>query len=415
MEITKRPEEGVLHLDVNGRLDGYWADYLDRVLTEAVRDGHHQVRIDCSQLVFLSSAGIAVLMKFHKELSRINGAVQVVNPSKPVSATLRLTRLDVLLIAPVQEAARALTPAVPARHFEQDGAEFDVYTLEATRPMTGRVIGRPVPLSSKGPTVADAVSLAALSPAFVVGVGAFGETVADCQERFGELLSVAGATAYQPADGTNVPDYLVATGALTSSVHALDCLACEGGFSRLLRFDVLEPGTTIGFSRVVKACLTVAEAALAGIVVVAEADGLVGAALRRSPVSVGNDDDFFAHPGIRSRLAFTGEPAFRRSVVLAAGFVASGGAAGEAAHHLRPIGADCAGHVHAAAFQFKPLRKGPIELGPTVSSLFEPDRLQGVLHLVYDDRGPAGAGESLLVRGACWIGPVSSPWTIGRG
>src|SRR5262245_13365202 len=123
MEITRHEAEDALHLGVNGRLDGYWADYLDRVLTDAVRDGHHRVRIDCSQLVFLSSAGIAVLMKFHKELSRINGAVQVVNPSTPVSTTLKLTRLDVLLIAPAQQVARAATPAAPSRHFEQDGAE----------------------------------------------------------------------------------------------------------------------------------------------------------------------------------------------------------------------------------------------------------------------------------------------------
>jgi hypothetical protein len=42
-------------------------------------------------------------------------------------------------------------------------------------------------------------------------VGAFGETFDDCRERFGELLAVSGAVVYQPADGTNVPDYLIAS------------------------------------------------------------------------------------------------------------------------------------------------------------------------------------------------------------
>jgi hypothetical protein len=40
-----------------------------------------------------------------------------------------------------------------------------------------------------------------------------------------------------------------------------------------------------------------------------------------------------------------------------------------------------------------------------VTTLFQDEELQGVLHLLPDDRG-AGGRESEFVRGACWIGPV---------
>jgi hypothetical protein len=73
---------------------------------------------------------------------------------------------------------------------------------------------------------------------------------------------------------------------------------------------------------------------------------------------------------------------------------------------LRPMGPGCAGHLHAAAFRFRPIRKGAIDLSETVSGLFEPDQLLGVLHLLHDDRGIGGAGESEFVRGACWVGPI---------
>ena len=65
------------------------------------------------------------------------------------------------------------------------------------------------------------------------------------------------------------------------------------------------------------------------------------------------------------------------------------------------------GHFHAAAFRFRPLRKGIIDLGETVAKLFEPEQLLGVLHLLNDDRGVSGAGESEFVTGACWIGPLA--------
>src|SRR6185503_2361072 len=99
---------------------------------------------------------------------------------------------------------------------------------------------------------------------------------------------------------------------------------------------------------------------------------------RRSPVEKIADADFFAHPGIRARLAFTAEPAFLRGVALAAGVV-SRTPVGEAAQ-LRPIGASCFGHVHAAAFGFRPIRKGAIDFGETVSGLFASEPLLGVLH-----------------------------------
>ncbi len=414
MEITRSENDGVLDLVVVGRLDGYWADHLDAALTEAIRGGHHRLRLDCSKVSFLSSAGIGVLVKFHKELARINGAFFVVNPSKPVSTALRITRLLDLLVEPSPADTTVVARERPARRIEQDGAGFDIYDLGARAPLTCRTVGSATPLSTGAFADEHCFTLDSLSPTFAIGVGAFGDSFADCRARFGELVSVAGATAYQPADGTNVPDYLLGSGALASDVRVLYCLACDGPFSHLIRFEMLQAGATIGLARLLATCLDAANTASIGIVVVAEAAGLVGAALRRSPAQRLEDADFFTHPGVRTRLTFTAEPAFVRSVALAAGVVTRPVAGekavpeGNIAAQLRPIGGGCAGHVHAAAFRFRPIRKGPIDFAQTVSGLFDADQLMGVLHLLHDaERGAAGAGESEFVRGACWIGPIA--------
>ena len=93
--------------------------------------------------------------------------------------------------------------------------------------------------------------------------------------------------------------------------------------------------------------------------------------------------------------------------MLVAGVVAPAASApsGPAAQ-LRPIGPDVVGHLHAAAFRFHPVQKGRIDFAKTVAGLFDSDQLLGVLHLLTDDRGVSGAGESELFRGACWIGPI---------
>jgi anti-anti-sigma factor len=408
MEITRKRTGEFVDIELVGRLDGYWCDHLTTTLSDVIREGSHRIRVDCAQVSFLSSAGVGVLAKFSKELARINGTFQVVNPSQRVQTVLRLTKLDTLLIRPPGEAATPSAREPPARRIEAGGVGLEVFELDRLAYLTCRAIGSPAPLVAGAFAEEDCTSFESIAPALAVGIGAFGGSFSDCQARFGELISVAGATAYQPGDGTNVADYLLVTGAVSSDIRLLYCLACQGRFSHLIRFDAIERGATVGLSRLLSGCLDATDASSLGVVIVAETSGLLGAALRRSPTTRPDDGGFFAHPGVRARLSFTAERAFRGSLALVAGVVrrATGSDRG-AADQLRPVATDVLGHLHAAAFRFRPLRKGMIDLDETVAGLFEPDQLLGVLHLLNDDRGAVGAGESEFLTGACWIGQIT--------
>ncbi|HUR21954.1 MAG TPA: STAS domain-containing protein, partial [Vicinamibacterales bacterium] len=208
MQITRTLEAGAMHLTVGGRLDGYWADHLDNALSEAVREGHHHLRVDLSQVTFLSSAGIAALMKFYKQLSRINGSFVVVNPSHSVRLVLEMTRLSAVLIAPDTPSVSTAVAPRAGQLLEREGIAFEIFDSPAATGLRCRALGADTPLAAGTFKDSDCISLGSHSPVFVLGLGAFGEGFDDCRSRFGEMLSVAGATGYQPADGTNVPDYL---------------------------------------------------------------------------------------------------------------------------------------------------------------------------------------------------------------
>jgi anti-sigma B factor antagonist len=407
IDITQTLSGDLMHVAVAGRLDSYWADHLSDTLGKVVRQGHHRIRLDCSQVNFLSSSGIRVLLQFHKQLKSISGSFLVVSPSPPVLEVLRVTCLVEML---VDGAAAVETPAESGpgvRHLERDGMAFDVFQLDDHAQLTCRMIGRPGPLRSASFRAEECASLEALAPVVAVGVGAFGSSFDDCRSRFGELLSVGGTTVYQPGDGTNVADYLVGASA-GQGVHVLYGLACEGQFRTLIRFESLQSDISIPLTRLLGACLDETDARSIGVVMAVEASGLIGAALRQSPTNPANEGDLFAFPEIRNRLSFTAERAFPHSVALLGGVVTREEAG---ARHplLRSVGS-LYGHLHAAAFGFHPIRKGFIDLAPTVTDLFDADRLLGVLHLLHDDRGPAGAGESEVIRGACWVGPIASDW-----
>ena len=48
-----------------------------------------------------------------------------------------------------------------------------------------------------------------------------------------------------------------------------------------------------------------------------------------------------------------------------------------------------------------------MEPGSFVTNLFKEERLQGLLHLLGDERPIIGIGESEWVRGICWAAPVT--------
>jgi hypothetical protein len=76
---------------------------------------------------------------------------------------------------------------------------------------------------------------------------------------------------------------------------------------------------------------------------------------------------------------------------------------------LRPLhgAGDAAGHFHAAAFSYRPLPRGLVDLNKTIRDLFEHEKLLGILHVIADDRQAMGVSESAFVRGACWVAPIT--------
>jgi anti-anti-sigma factor len=407
MDITKFVAGDVLEVKIKGRLDAYWADHLSVALDETVRDGAHRIHLNMADVTYMSSVGIRVLLKFYKQLQQINGSFTVSNPSQAVKAVLELSGLEALL-AVEAALAPALQPRA-SRPFEKNGASFEVFEALPNATLTCRAVGDPTLLIGSRFKAEHCRTMKFPAETLAVGLGAFGSSFEDSHARFGEFLAVAGAATYLPTDGSSVPDYLVSAGAFVPEMKVLYAVTCEGTLGRLTRFEAQPEAGSITLAALAQVSLEIAGAEAAGIVIIGETAGLVGAALRRSPATGPSDRGVFEMSEIRERLSFTPERAYRRSLALAVG-VATRDAPPELSALLRPLaaGATAAGHFHAAAFSYRPLQKGDIDLAATVATLFEAETLQGILHLLTDDREISGAGQSDFVRGACWIGPIAT-------
>ena len=173
MEVTRTVKGDLVELAVDGRLDGYWADHLDSAIGDAVRGGYRRVRLDLAKVTFLSSAGIAVMMKYYKQLTRIDGSLRVLNPAPTVQTVLDITRLSSLLIK--EPGDLTIRPTRAGRFLERAGATFQVVDLDSTATLTCRAVGSDEPLATGAFREDHCRSLGSLAPLFAVGVGAFGD------------------------------------------------------------------------------------------------------------------------------------------------------------------------------------------------------------------------------------------------
>jgi anti-anti-sigma factor len=410
MEIQNIQHGGYTEVTAAGRLDEYWATHLESHLQQVIRGGVHRIRLNMAEVTYLSSAGIRILLQCFKQLIEINGSFGVIQPSVSVRRILDMTKLSTTLILEPGDARAADAPAPfqkAVRRIERKGSVLDVLDTLPGASMRCRAVGDPRLVENAGYGEKQVQKLSFPVNTMGIGLGAFGGDFADCKTRFGEFLAVAGAAAYLPTDGSNVPDYMVSAGSFVPEINVLYGLACEGDFAHLARFESSGDTRGVRMSDLVEVSLEIAGAEAVVLAVVAETTGLVGAALRRSPALGMAAAAPFSHPEIRKWISFTAEPAFAGSLAVVAGVAARRpGAAYQPFLRSLGTGTSATGHFHGAALSYLAMRKDQADLRSTVSTLFEGRVLQGLLHLLADGRPGGGAGESEFVRGACWIAPL---------
>jgi anti-anti-sigma factor len=418
MEILLNRVTGGVELRLKGRLDGQWSGALDTELQELVRSGERHIQLNLADVVFLSSAGIRVMLKHWKALKAIGGVLGAVELSSVVRETFELSGLSGLVLSTEDTPAAIAAPTMPSVH------QIGHLNLRLFPPATGktlscRLLGEPGRLPRMDFSKADMHPLPVPRDTLAFGLGALARDFADAQSRFGEFLAVGGAVMHLPADGSNVPDYMLARGEFVPTVQTLYGVVCQGGFSQFAQFEPAEAEapatggkatpTGVVLSRLVQTAFEVVQADTLALVLLAETTGLTGASLKSSPVQVakGSGKDLFEHPEVRRWLAFTPERAYARSLALVAG-VATRVENADWAPFVRPLApqSPIRGHFHAAAFPYRAQSKGLLKLEESVAGLLESESVLGLLHLLHDDRPYSGAGESEFVRGSFWTGPV---------
>ena len=137
MEITSKAiEEGVLELQVQGRIDGYWSEKLVAAVDQAIQDGNTQLHLDLSNVDFLSSAGIRVFLQGYKGMKSQGGEFLITKISAPVRSVLEMAGMQDLFNLPQAQIVAARKKAVEPSRIETDRAILQVFELDHKARMT---------------------------------------------------------------------------------------------------------------------------------------------------------------------------------------------------------------------------------------------------------------------------------------
>ena len=96
MIISKIPENGKLTFALEGRLDTTTAPQLQDALIPAF-DEVKEITLDFSNLVYVSSAGLRVLLMGQKEAKKKDGSMTLVHVSEEIMEVLEMTGFSDML------------------------------------------------------------------------------------------------------------------------------------------------------------------------------------------------------------------------------------------------------------------------------------------------------------------------------
>lgn len=102
--------DGVLVVEVAGKLDSSTAKTLSNCLLSHIESGEQKIVLDCSKLHAISSEGLAVFVQINSRLKKLGGKFSLAGVKGSVADVLKIVHFDRLfkLFGTVDEAAQAL-------------------------------------------------------------------------------------------------------------------------------------------------------------------------------------------------------------------------------------------------------------------------------------------------------------------
>jgi anti-anti-sigma factor len=286
MELVSKKWDVFDVLEIQGRIDGLTAPVVKQSVDQAAIDGRRNLILDFSQVSYMSSAGLRVILQSHKELNKIGGKLTLVAIPSAIMDVFNVSGMAGFL--QIYDEYKSL-PSIQKPTWESfesteinlDGISFELRKVSAHY---GKffAFGSEEKLlnSSYGPS--DPVVLKPAGIAFGLGLAALGEDYSDYKSFFGETVVIGHHCFSYPSVNRSVVDYSYFSQDAQHSLNFLYGFGINGEFARILRFD--ESQKPISIEVLIEAVKKIAETPAFGVVILGMSGGIYGMHLKKSPI-----------------------------------------------------------------------------------------------------------------------------------
>jgi anti-anti-sigma factor len=94
MNVQSEEKGSTTRLIPAGKLDSFGAQAVEMHILRALRRGVKLLEVDLTQVSFLGSAGVRVIIQYYKQLKATEGKLVLLNPNSSVKTVLQLSGID---------------------------------------------------------------------------------------------------------------------------------------------------------------------------------------------------------------------------------------------------------------------------------------------------------------------------------
>lgn len=293
MKIELSKDRGIAIAKLIGRLDGFGAKEAEKIFP-AIAPGSSLV-FDCSELSYLSSAGVRLLLTLQKSAAAAGARIGLSALQPFCASVLEMSGLAGVL--PVYGSPREAVHEFCNR--DSDGGEGErcetgiggfVFHPVSSAPGTIDILGDISNVIDCAITPELVVGKPFFETEYSLGLGALGGSPADYLPVMGEAIMVAGTMVWLPTDGNDTPDYMIPRKASTSVVLQTGFNASiRGGFNEFVEFTA-KPGRPASVREIYRALFDLAKErrleyrGVLGLALRAEIHEAFGAGITKSPL-----------------------------------------------------------------------------------------------------------------------------------
>ncbi|MEY3481560.1 MAG: hypothetical protein RIQ71_2335 [Verrucomicrobiota bacterium] len=293
MKIELRSEQGINVAKLIGRLDGFGAKEAEKLMPQ-LAPGSALV-FDCSELSYLSSAGVRVMLAAHKTAAAEGAAIALSSVQPYCASVLEMSGLAGVIPvygSPGEAVHELRNRGADGTNAEKCETETGVFIFHPVGSTAGTIdiLGEVGNVIDCAITEESVVGKPFFETEYSLGVGALGAKPEDYLPLMGESIMVAGAMVWLPTDGNNTPDYMIPRKASTSVVMQTGFNASiRGGFNEFVEFTAA-PGRPASVRDIYRALFDLAKTrrpeyrGVLGLAMRAEIHEAFGAGIMKSPL-----------------------------------------------------------------------------------------------------------------------------------